>query len=404
MPQLTTTAEDVAPEHLFEFDLFRDERLKVEDIQSAYATLHDDAPEIFFTPANGGHWVVTRYELITEVLRNHEHFSASERDIPKSGIKHRMIPLYLDPPEHGGYRVELMRYFSPKVVHGLEGKMRAWAVLLIEAVIPRGTCNFAEEIAARFPVSIFMEIMGIPLARFTDFRKVAVEYFNGYTDVNRRTQLRAIIISEMESIVDARRVSPQDDLISHLISMQVHGNALSAEEIRSICLMMFIAGLDTVTGTLGFAYKHLAQSPTLQARLATNPADIKHFIEESLRRYAVVVPQRVVTQDYEFAGVKLRAGDMIVAPLPCAGLDENKYAQPEQLNIDRSLRDMISFGTGVHSCMGHFLARAEMRILTEEWLRLIPRFRLVPGTQSASRLGPILALDRLEVEWDDTDG
>lgn len=384
---------------VFHFDLFNDERLKVPDIHAGYATLLKEAPDIFWTPANGGHWIAIRHDLVTEILKDHVHFSATERDIPKTGRTQPMIPLFLDPPEHGGYRAELMRYFSPKVVRELENRMREWATRLIDAVEDKEVCNFAEEVAARFPVSIFMELMGLPLDRFEEFRVIVRDYFESYHDGTKRAAIRDFVVDEMDKLLDERRRNPKDDLISHLLTMEIRGHKLSLDEMQSIALMMFIAGLDTVAGTLGFSYRHLANDPALQDRLRENPADIPKFVEESLRRFAVVLLSRLVVEDYDFAGVHLRKGDMISAFLPCAGMDDRKADRPAEFDIDRPNRDMIGFGTGAHVCLGNFLARAEMRILTEEWLRRIPRFRMVPGTDPRSRLAPIIALDRLDLEW-----
>lgn len=393
------TLAEIPAKDVFHFDLYNDERLKVPDIQAGYATLLGDAPDIFWTPANGGHWVVTRHDLITEVMKDHVHFSARERDIPRTGIVQRMIPLFLDPPEHGGYRGELMRYFSPKVVRDLEVRMRDWAVRLIDAVADKEVCDFSEEIAARFPVSIFMELMGLPLDRFTEFRVIVRDYFGSYQDAAKRTVMRDFLIAEMDKLLDQRRREPREDLMSHLVTMEIRGRKLDLDEIRSIALMMFIAGLDTVAGTLGFTYRYLAGDTALQDRLRENPQDIPKFVEESLRRFAVVNPPRLVDHDYDFAGVHLRKGDMIAILLPCAGMDDRNVERPAEFDIDRPNREMIGFGTGVHVCLGNFLARAEMRIITEEWLKRVPRFRMVPGTDPRSRLSSIIALDRLDLEW-----
>lgn len=384
---------------VFHFDLFNDDRLKVPDIHAGYASLLNEAPDIFWTPANGGHWVAIRHDLVTEILKDHVHFSATERDIPKGARTQPMIPLFLDPPEHGGYRAELMRYFSPKVVRELDIRMREWATRLIDAVEDKEVCDFSEEIAARFPVSIFMELMGLQLERFEEFRTIVRDYFGSYQDVSKRAALRDFVVDEMDKLLDQRRKNPTEDLMSHLLSMEIRGHKLDLEEIQSISLLMFVAGLDTVAGTLGFCYRYLASDPALQDRLRENPADIPKFVEESLRRFAVVLPPRLVTQDYDFAGVHLRKGDMILALLACAGMDGRRVERPAEFDIDRPNRDMIGFGTGAHVCLGNFLARAEMRILTEEWLRRIPRFRMVPGTDPRSRLAPIIALDRLDLEW-----
>ncbi|WIW89459.1 cytochrome P450 [Sphingobium sp. V4] len=388
------------PQHLiFDFDLFNDDRLKREDIHLGYRDLLAEAPPVFFTPRNGGHWVVQSYDLVTELLKDHNRFSAAERSIPKAQTAFPMIPLYLDPPEHGPYRSELMRYFSPAVVRKLNDQIRTWARRLIADVADKGGCEFTEAIGARFPVSVFMEIMGMPLERFPEFRQIVGEYFAHWSDPVKRDAMREFVTGQMREITAQRRVEPRDDFFSHLVTMSIRGRDLTDQEIESITLMMFVAGLDTVAGTLGFTYRNLAERPDIQQQLRENPERIGAFVEESLRRYSVVLPPRVATQDCRLGEADVRAGDMILASLPGAGFDPSIYAAPEKFELDRT-RPTLAFGTGAHVCLGNFLARAEMRILTEEWVKAIPTFRRKPGSPSLSRLGPILALDTLELEWD----
>ena len=387
----------VDPARVFDFDIYEDPRLKA-DLHAGFKSLHAEAPDIFFTPRNGGHWVVTRHDLITHIMRDSEHFSNSEMDVPKTGAKYRMIPLNLDPPEHAPYRAALMQYFSPKAVAALEPRMRQWAARLIDEVAGKGRYDLAD-LGAAFPVSIFMEMMGLPMDRFADFRDIVVEYF-GHTTVERRVELQALIFDEMTTIIEARRGRREDDLVSKLLDLPVQGRLLTLEELQSICFLLFIAGLDTVANTLAFAFRHLAEDSALQERLIAEPEAIPRFVEEALRRYAIVNGVRTVKKDFDFEGASFRVGDMVAASLPLGGMDERINPDPMRFDIDRENRQHLTFSIGPHMCLGHFLARVEMKMLTEEWLRRVGRFRLAPGFKPEFRAGFVMSLKRVPVEWD----
>jgi cytochrome P450 len=309
-----------------------------------------------------------------------------------------MIPLNTDPPDHRAYRQILTRFFSSKIVANLQPKIRDWAVRLIDAVKDNGRCNFTDELAGIFPVSIFMEMMGLPLERLREFRGTVVEYFGPLTP-ERRVQLEAQIHMFMHELIEDRRISPREDLASELLAADVNGRALTPDELKSMTFLLFVAGMDTVANALMFAFRHLASDPDLQGFLAANPARIPDFVDESMRRYSIVNVQRMATKDLEFRGVQLRAGDMILCPSAAAGLDERRNPDPMQFDLDRKGRAHINFSTGVHTCAGQFLGRAEMRIFVEEWLQRIPHFSIAKGNQAHERAALVMALEDLELEW-----
>ena len=382
----------------FDFDIYRDARLQ-DDLHGGFKSLHAAAPDIFWTPRNGGHWVVTRYDLISQVMRDSVHFSNAQMNIPKTETPYVMIPLNLDPPDHTPFRAVLVRYFSPKAVGGMEDTLRGWARRLIDKVINDGECDFTETLGAGFPVSIFMEMMGLPMDRFDDFRRIVVEFFGDVTN-ERRVELQAVMFAEMEALILARMTERREDLISRLLDEQVRGRSLTLEELKSICFLLFIAGLDTVANMMTFAFHHLARDADLQHRLVADPARIPDFVEESLRRYAIVNGTRIVKQDVEIAGARFRAGDMVACSLPLAGMDERKNPDPMNFDIDRKNREHLAFSIGPHLCVGHYLARAEMKIFTEEWLKKVPQIRIASGFKPDFRAGLVMALNHLPIEWD----
>lgn len=394
-----TVPSHVRSEQVVDFDVYTDEALKA-DLHLGYHALHGTKPDIFYTPRNGGHWMVTRYDLMVPILRDTTHFSNRELDIPKSNSPNVMIPLNLDPPEHARYRAALMRFFDHRTVAHMDDTLRSWANRLIDRVIEDGCCDFSESLGAAFPVSVFMDsIMGIPLERFEEFRAIVHEYFGMPTTVGRRIEIQNHIFGIIDELIELRTKNPGDDLISRLLEAEVRGAPLTRDELRSMGFLLFIAGLDTVANALTFAFRHLASDPALQKRLATEPERLPDFVEESLRRYAVVNQTRIVKQDIDIDGVQFRVGDMVLCPLTMAGMDDRKNPNPEQFDLDRKNRAHITFSTGPHICIGNILARNEMRVFTEEWLKRIPTFEIEPGTQLQWRPGLVMSLSNLPLRW-----
>lgn len=387
----------VRGDHVHAFDFYHDPRL-MEDLHLGYRQLQLDAPEIFYTPMNGGHWVVTRFDLIDAVIKDTASFSNKELEIPKTESPFVAIPINLDPPEHTPYRKMLMKHFTPREIAKLEGAMQHWSEHLIDQVYARGECDFAEELGAIYPVTVFMEMAGLPLDRHIEFRQIVTEFFS-HIPADRRIELQRQIFAELEAVFRARMAAPCDDLFSRLLADEIDGRKLTMDELLSIGFLLFVAGLDTVANAMTFSFHFLARHPDVQDRLRTDPASIPNYIEETMRRFPVTNGVRLITRDLEFAGAQLRAGEMMVAPMSCAGLDDRRNPDPERFDIDRKGRQHISFSTGPHLCLGHYLARAEMRIFITEFLRRIPRFQLAERFKPQWRGGAVMALEELPIVW-----
>jgi cytochrome P450 len=387
----------VPPDRVFDFDIYCDPRVD-QDVQGSYARILREAPDVFWTPRNGGHWMVRRYDMISEIVADPEHFSCREMQIPRAPTRTIMIPLNLDPPDNVPYRKALMPRFSPKAIQEMEPKLRRRAIEIIEEVVAKGECDFAYDVAARYPVSVFMDMMGLPQNRLREFRSIADQYFAARTEEDY-ANVDPLINNIMTDLIKLRKSEPGDDLVSNLVAAEVDGRKLVTGELLSMCVLLFLGGMDTVTNVAGFAYQYFAQDSALQGRLAAHPELIPQFVEEALRLYAVVSNPRVVTKDYERFGVSFRQGDMISCVLSLAGRDERINTDPDIFDIDRPKKRHLTFSTGPHLCIGHNLARTELRILTEEWLKRIPSFSPAPDAQHHFRLGNVNALSSLPLRW-----
>tara|TARA_R110000772_G_scaffold239349_1_gene351415 strand:+ start:4890 stop:6095 length:1206 start_codon:yes stop_codon:yes gene_type:complete len=390
--------DHVKPEHVFEFDIYADPRITA-DVQGSYNAALKGAPDIFWTPLNGGHWMIQRHNIIAEIVKNPGVFSAREMQIPRVENPPYMIPLSVDPPENVPYRHALMPHFSPRAVVALEFKMRAMAAEIVNDVADKGECDFVKDISSRFPVSVFMELMGLPLERLREFREIAHDYFNSRTneDIMRCTgQIMAIFTD----ILALRTKEPGDDLITNLMKTEIDGRPITNDEILAMCLVLFLGGMDTVTNVTGFSFQYLATDAALQKRLVADPSRMADFAEEGLRMFGVIATPRLVVKDFETHGISFREGEMVLSMLCQSGRDDQQIDDPNRFDIDRKDKVHLNFSTGPHLCLGHALARAEMRILAEEWLKRVPSFRAKSGVKHDFRIGTVIALETLPIEWD----
>ena len=388
----------ISPELIFDFDIYNDPGIR-RDLHHEYARLLDQAPPIFWTPANGGHWMVTRYDAITSVVLDTTHFSNAQSEIPAAENANKLIPVNYDPPENMPYRKILMPYFSPKAVKDLEARIDFQANQIVDTIKEKGRCEFVKEVAAPFPITVFMILMGLPLERYDELRRM-VENFFECAGTAAQESASATIVSEMSTLIDARRADPKEDLVSYLVASDLDGRPLTQDELTNMCFLLLLGGLDTVTNMLTFTTHRLAREPELQDRLIRDHSLMPALVEEGLRLFGVVNVPRVVKKDIDLGGANFRVGDIVLCTLPLAGRDDTKNAHPARFDIDRAEKKHLTFSTGAHLCLGHFLARSELKKMFEVWMTKIGRFRLGEQAEFRYRGGTVMALESLHLEWD----
>jgi len=390
--------DHVPAELVHEFDIYEDPGIR-RDLHRQYSRILKEAPGIFWSPNNGGHWMVTRYDTINAVVMDTTHFSTEHSQIPKISNPPRFIPLNYDPPENMPYRKVLMPFFSPKAVKAMDEQIEFHANRIVDAVKDKGRCEFVRDVAAPFPVTVFMILMGLPLERFNDFRQMVDDFFNAQ-GTERLEGITAAMNAEILAIINARRAEPKEDLVSYLVNADMDGRKLTEYELLNMCFLLVLGGLDTVTNMLTFTTHRLAQEPEVQKRLIADPSLIDAATEEGLRLFGVVNVPRVVKKDVDLLGVPFRVGDMVLCTLPMAGWDDTKNDNPAVFDLDRKERHLLTFSTGAHLCLGHFLARTELRKMYRVWMEKIGEFRCAPDAEFHYRGGTVMALDRLDLVWD----
>ncbi|WP_422059665.1 cytochrome P450 [Sphingopyxis sp.] len=390
---------DYIPAHLvFDFDIYGDPRIG-EDVQGTYAAALEDAPDIFWTRLNGGHWIVKSFDGISQIVLDPEHFSVREMQIPRVENPPFFIPLSLDPPDNLPYRRAMMPMFGPNAIKALEPRIREWAAGFVDAVAANGQCDFQADVSKVFPVTVFMELMGMDLARLQDFRHLAENFFSAQGDGAEISRLSGLILGELKALIEAKRAAPDDKLMSHFVHVDIDGKTMSDDEILAMSFVLFLGGMDTVTNVTGFAFQQLAQMPDVQARLAADPSLIPAFADEAVRLYGVVNTPRLVVKDKQIGEAQFREGAMVLNILCLGSRDPAKFDQPNIFDLDRKKTAHLTFSSGPHLCVGHVLGRAELRILTEEWIKRIPSFQATPGERHAFRIGTVMALESLPLEW-----
>lgn len=384
---------------IVDFDMYHDPRF-AKDIHEGLETLRKDSPGVFYTPQNGGHWVITDSSAIDHVMRTPEVFSSRCMTIPNRAEQPRLIPASLDPPEHFLYRRLLMNYFEPRAIRALEGRVSHWTEQLIAEVREQGQCDFVSAISSRLPIYVFMELVGLPLERHAEFRGIAHQYIALSGDPEKGEGIANQILGILTEHIESRMKDPQEDMISKLITADIKGRTLALDELQSIAFLLFIAGLDTVTNAMTFGFRYLARDQELQSRLRDQPDLIPGAMDELLRRFAFANVPRLVAQDTTLNGVPLSAGDVAFVMLPMLGLDPNINPDPTRVDVDRAGGKHVAFGTGAHVCLGRNLARLELLSLYRAWLANIPAFEIDDQkTSPPPRAAFAMSLPELWLRW-----
>jgi cytochrome P450 len=368
------------------------------------AELHK-GPRIFFSPVShqvrtaqaAGTWVLTKAEDIRYVLQNPELFTSAAPRAHAMGETWRLIPLELDPPEHGKFRSLLNPQFAPKRLKLLDGKIRDWAIELIERVVANGECDFIPAFAEIYPVGIFLDLLGLPRSYLAMCRRWA----NGYVhDRARRGQMMAEIKQFLSQEIEQRRAEPgTDDLLTYVTRMQIDGRNINDEEAIGVCFLLFIGGLDTVTSSLSFQFRYLAENADQQERLRADTSLVPDAVEELFRAFPVVTTARLAARDTQLAGVTIRKGDMVTTSTLLSTRDPDEFPNPSQVDFERRPYTHNAFSFGPHRCLGSHLARREMVIAVEEWVRRVPSFRVKSGSQIEALGGGVIGLNTLPLEW-----
>jgi len=335
----------------------------------------------------GGGAVISRYEDVTWALRHPEIFSSAMDLQIALGTERPMIPQQIDPPEQTKYRKLLDPRFSRKRMQELAPAVRADANQLIDGFIENGECEFDRDFAIPLPCNAFLHLMGLPPEELETFLRLKngiirpqmqTENFEETQDIRVRTGRE--IYAYFEDLIALRRKQPLDDLMTYLVTAELKGEKLSNDEILDICFLLLLAGLDTVTATLGCNIAYLAANPEQRQRIVAQPKLVEGAVEELLRWETPVtgVP-RVLKQDVTLHGVEMKEGELVTLLLGASNTDDGEFGNAGDVDLERERNRHLAFGGGAHRCLGSHLARMELRVALEEWHKRIPDYEIKPG-------------------------
>jgi cytochrome P450 len=220
-------------------------------------------------------------------------------------------------------------------------------------------------------------------------------------DADPESFMRAMqtMMSYLHERIGERTGRQGEDFISRLLGSHIDSRPLTKHEVLSITANVMFGGLDTVTSTMGFFMNFLARNPDHRQQLVDAPELIPDAIEELLRRHGIANFGRMVAEDFEYKGLPMRAGDLVLLPTTLHNLDDRKYADPLTVDFHRTIKNHLGFGTGIHRCLGAQLARIELRVLLQEWLPRIRKFWIGDSGPVIFKSGRINSVHSLPLAW-----
>ena len=372
------------------FDIFK--RLREE------APIYWHEESLDFEP---GFWALTKHEDIVRVSKDPMTFSSAvgghlmtmgDPEVVDPSAVAAIIGnmIGMDPPDHQIYRKMVAPSFTPKAIRTLEGDMRLKIRELLENVEGKGEFNFVTEISEQLPLWVLCEMMGIPESERPKIRDLV----NNLTDASIQQDPNnafQIWVNYMElfkmgrDMIEERRKSPTDDLMSVVANTKIEGGELPPELLDGFFLLMVIAGNETTRNTLTGGLMALTDNPEEREKLLRDPALISNATDEMLRWVtSVIYFRRTATKDTNIRGQDIQAGDKVVMWYGSANRDEDIFEDGHLFRVDRdNAKKHLAFGAGEHLCLGNRLGHMQIRILFEE---LLDRFPNIHSTSDPVRI------------------
>ena len=325
-------------------------------------------------------WVLTRYEDADAMLRDHERFGAEDRRFYDAGLT---TLLDIDPPDHTRLRALVSRAFTPRSVSRWHGRVQEIADRLLDAVAGHDRFDLIAALGYPLPVTVIAEMLGVPAEDMDRFEGWSNDIALIVEPILTRTKVESVrrateeLFAYFETIVEARHHAPRDDLVSALLAAEEEGDRLTREELLSTMLLILVAGNETTRNLIGNGMLALLRHADQLRRLREEPGLLEPAVDELLRYDSPVqLDGRVVREDLEMGGKRLRAGQKVIALIGAANRDPAAFDDPEALDLGRREKSHLSFGRGIHYCLGASLALLEARIALRGLLDRFPSIRL----------------------------
>ncbi|MFI0406314.1 cytochrome P450 [Actinomadura sp. 3N508] len=365
-------------------------------LHEALALLRRESPvHRVEAPGYNPFWAVTKHEDIMEVERNHDRFLNAPRPLlatarfdelnrqrAQDGIALRTL-VHMDDPDHRVFRAVGADWFRPRAMRDLEPRIRELARRYVDRMAEAGgECDFAQEIAANFPLYVILSLLGLPESDFDRMLKLTQELFGGDDDEYRRgaseeEKLEVLLdfFAYFQELTKERRKNPTGDLASAIANARVFGEPLNDFDTASYYVIVATAGHDTTSATITGGLHALIEHPDQLGRLREHPELMPLAVDEMIRWVTPVKEfMRTAVHDTELHGVQIREGDSLLLSYPSANRDEDVFDDPFRFDVGRDPNKHLAFGFGVHYCLGAALARVELRAFFEE---LLPRLESI---------------------------
>lgn len=344
------------------------------DRGAGWAALRDVGPVVLMND-----WYhLTRREDVLAALRNPELFS-SAKAAQMLGSPIPLVPLSIDPPEHTRFRKILQPFFSPHTLSELLPSLQPQAVDIIDAVAARGECDAVADIAVPYPSQVFLTLFGLPLAdrdRLVGWKDAVIAIADLPTPDGADLTPALELFAYLTEAITEHRANPGPDILSQLLTGE---DPLDDTEAIGLSFLFVLAGLDTVTSAMTAALLELARNPQLRADLVADPDQVSVFVEEIVRlEPPAPVVTRVTTAPVTIDDVTLPEGAAIRLCLGSINRDDSDAISGDDVVMDGKVHRHWGFGGGPHRCLGSHLARMEMTLIVNEWLRRVTDFELAP--------------------------
>ena len=359
-----------------------------------YARLRKDDP-VHLSPM--GFWVLTRYDDVAMVLRDPRFGRAGFHPMLAAGQARAATPdplppsmLFQDPPDHTRLRALVNKAFTPRVVEAMRPHIQDLVDGLLDRVLPTGRMDIIEDLAYPLPVTVICEMLGVPVTDQAAIRQWSADLARSLDAIGpqadvevqeRGAQARHALAEYFRTQIPERRRQPRADLLSALIAAEEQGDRLTERELLAMCVLLFVAGHETTVNLIGNGILALVHHPDELRRLRADQALIPSAVEELLRYDSPVQrTARIPSVDVDIEGHTIRQGTMVVAAIGAANRDPAHFPDPDRLDLTRRDNRHLSFGFGIHFCLGAPLARLEAQVAIGTLIRRAPR--LQPATEA----------------------
>jgi cytochrome P450 len=392
--------DDIDRIDLSDFDLWM---RPVAEREAAFAALRAERPiarmelpelPLLGQPA-GHYWAVTRHADVVEVSRQPKLFCSGRgtniADMPVPFLEFFGSMINMDDPRHARMRRIVSRGFTPRQLELLKADVEGIAAGIVDEVIERGECDFVTEVAARLPLRVIVDLMGIP-RREEQYIFDRTNVILGFTDdeyvdpgddpENPATYITAILSAGQDlanmvtELAEARIAEPANDLVTALVTSEVDGEHLSPQELASFFILLVVAGNETTRNAIAHGLWALTEHPDQKQRWLDDPDGVTPTAVEEIVRWSSPVMhfRRTVTED----GVRLgdhefSEGERVVMWYGSANRDEAVFDDPQRFDVTRTPNEHVGFGgPGPHFCLGAHLARREITVMFRELLSRVP--------------------------------